>query len=159
MPIFFLTPSLNQTFYNFKSLQWLSHLSTNKYSFRNVGTMDYLCPLQSNKILKSVKFQAQKRSNLSLLNHVTTSMITFHNILITLYEFQYVLLFQRHFCSPQKSTFWGCFFLSDIEIVSQHAWHFLYHLPNGIKLKELHCNSSLTDEFIETIFKSRYFWM
>lgn len=34
----------------------------------------------------------------------------------------------------------------------------LHSLPKGTKLTKLHWNNSLTDEFIEAIFKSRYFW-
>lgn len=55
---------------------------------------------------------------------------------------------------PSKDDFFW-----HIETVSQHASNFLYHLSKGIKLTKTQRNSSLTDEFIETIFKSRYFWM
>lgn len=40
----------------------------------------------------------------------------------------------------------------------KNGWH-VYFFPlqlKGIKLIKLHCSSSLTDKFIETIFKSRY---
>lgn len=43
------------------------------------------------------------------------------------------------------------------EMTKIDSMHIFFPLPlKGTKLIKLHCSSSLTDEFIETIFKSRY---
>lgn len=59
---------------------------------------------------------------------------------------------------------WKIIFFWHIGIVSQNQYP--HHLdwtpsswPKATKLTKLYCNNSLTHEFIEAIFKSRYFWV
>ena len=70
--------------------------------------------------------------------------------MIYVYEFQ-CLSYCVHSRNPAlKYDFWHIGIVNQ----SQHPHNFLHSLPKGTKLTKLHCNNSLTDEFIKQFLKA-----